>query len=213
MLRSPSDAARALAMLDGDPGRTDRSSCRRVLAHHRSNGALWWLCAHLLSTDDTAGAARQRANAFDDDRTSARLRDALGLQDEDERLGVIGWPPPSARHSTSAFDLEVVAVVDDDDRVACARAVGPHAELVEAYELADGGVRTLLFAPHRGVAVADARASSRLVDAFAEARTADVWVVLPLGRLLPERLFDAVVDATRPTTRSTTDRLRTRRPA
>src|SRR3954468_21570651 len=139
------DAARTLAMLAGDPAGLV-VACRRVLAHHRSNGALWWLCAHMLSTDDMVGAARRAANQLDDDRTSARLRDALGLQDDDERLGVIGWPPAIGDALDERFDLEVVAVVDPDDRVAV-RAASDRASIVEAYELADAGVRTLLVAP------------------------------------------------------------------
>src|SRR4051794_27737039 len=154
-------------MLDGDPAGLV-VSCRRVLAHHRSNGALWWLCAHLLSTDDTAGAARRLANQFDDDRTSARLRDSLGLQDEDERLGVIGWSPVIGDALDERFDLEVVAVVDPDDRVAM-RAASERAVIVAAYELAEAGVRTLLLVP---LAASPTRMLVTLdaVDALAEAR-------------------------------------------
>ncbi len=188
------DAARALGLLDGDPAGLV-VACRRVLAHHRSNGALWWLCAQLLSTDDIGGAARRYARAFDDDPTSGRLRDALGLQEEGERLGVVGWPAPVARALDERFDLDVVAVVDADDRAA-ARAVAQRAELVEAYELADLGVRTVLLVP-------DAAAPSRMLvpagasDVLAEARDVAIWAVLPLGRLLPDRLLDAVIEANR----------------
>ncbi len=188
------DAARALAMLDGDPAGLV-VACRRVLAHHRANGALWWLCAQLLSTDDIGGTARRCANALDEDRTSARLRDSLGLQDEGERLAVVGWPAPVADALEERFDLDVVAVVDTDDRVA-ARGASQRAEIVAAYELDDLGARTLLVMPNvasptRMLVPTDA------ADAVLEARASAVWAVLPLGHLLPERLFDAIADANR----------------
>jgi hypothetical protein len=188
------DAARALALVADDPAGLV-VSCRRVLGHHRANGSLWWLCAHLLSTADAEGAARRCANALDDDRTAALLRDSLGLQDDDERLGVIGWPPVVATALDERFDLEVVAVVDADDRGAV-RAASSRASVVEAYELADLGVRTVLVVP---AAASPTRmfVPEGAVDVLAEARDAAVWLVLPIGRLLPERLFDALVDANR----------------
>jgi hypothetical protein len=188
------DAARALGMLDGDPAGLV-VACRRVLGHHRSNGALWWVCAQLLSTDDIGGGARRSAGALEADRTGDRLRDVLGLQDEGERLGVIGWPNAVANALDERFDLEVVAVVDEDDRVAV-RNASDRAELVEAYELADSGVRTVLLAPN---AASPTRmlVPAVVTDVLAEARAAELWVVLPLGRLLPERLVQAVVDANR----------------
>jgi hypothetical protein len=188
------DAARALGMLDGDPAGLV-VACRRVLGHHRTNGALWWVSAQLLSTDDIGLGARRSAGRLEDDHTSDLLRDALGLQDEGERLGVIGWPGAVAGALDERFDLEVVAVVDDDDRVA-ARAASDRAELVEAYEFADASVRIALLAPN-------AASPTRMLvpavatDVLAEARALEMWVVLPLGRLLPERLLDAVVDANR----------------
>jgi hypothetical protein len=188
------DAARALGMLDGDPAGLV-VACRRVLGHHRTNGALWWVCAQLLSTDDIGGGARRTAGLLEDDRTGDRLRDVLGLQDEGERLGVIGWPGAVAGALDERFDLEVVAVVDEDDRVAV-RAASDRAELVEAYELADPGVRTVLLAPN---AASPTRmlVPAVVTDVLAEARVAEMWVVLPLGHLLPERLLQAVIDANR----------------
>ncbi len=188
------DAARALGVLADDPAGLV-VACRRVLAHHRSNGSLWWLCAHLLSTADAPVAARKCARELDADQTASRLRDALGLQDEGERLGVVGWPAPVAAALDERFDLDVVAVVDPDDRSAMRRAED-RATVADAWEFPDLGVRTLLVVPHAASPTRMVVASD-VVEVLAEAPNAVVWVVIPTGRLLPERLLDAVRDATR----------------
>src|SRR5947209_7223251 len=63
-------------------------ACRRVLAYHRTNGALWWVCARLLAAGDAGAAAHDAVRELERDRTADRLGAALPLLDEGEVVAV-----------------------------------------------------------------------------------------------------------------------------
>src|SRR5258707_7952691 len=48
-------------------------ACRRALAHHRSCGPLWWVCARILSAPDPRAGAREASRLLETDRTPDRL--------------------------------------------------------------------------------------------------------------------------------------------
>ncbi len=185
------EAAGALAVLGTEPA--GLVAARQLLAHHRHHGGLWWLVSHVLCAADPAAAARACAQTVDGDRTAARLAATLGLQGEGEHLGVIGWSDALEQALDERPDLDALAVVDPDDRTRSRRA-SSRAALVDPWELADAGVSILLVPAHAvgpRVAIVDAA----IHDAIAEVPRADVWVVAPLSRLLPEPLADALVAA------------------
>src|SRR5439155_26689231 len=51
------EAADALAAFASEPASLV-VACRRVLAHHRSCGPLWWVCARILAAADPSAATR-----------------------------------------------------------------------------------------------------------------------------------------------------------
>ncbi len=188
------EAASALATLAHDPAQLV-VACRRVLEHHRSNGALWWVASQLLASPDPAAAARLCHDQLANDRTASRLRDALPLCDDGARVATIGWNSAVATALDERFDIDVVAIVDPEDRVAF-RQAAQRGGLIEPWQLLDVGVSLLLLAPYAAAPLhiltsIDAR------DALIEAPDVPVWAVTAVGRLVAPRLFDAITAASR----------------
>src|SRR5436190_24172852 len=85
-------------------------ACRRVLAHHPAQGALWWVCARILAAAEPRSEARAVVNALDTDRTADRLGASLPILDEEEVIAAIGWPQVIDEAFLERFDLLAVAV-------------------------------------------------------------------------------------------------------
>ena len=83
-------AADALAGFASEPASLV-VACRRVLAHHRAHGALWWVCSRILAAPDPAAAARTAVRELEADRTGDRLGATLPLLDEGEVVAIIGY--------------------------------------------------------------------------------------------------------------------------
>src|SRR5438477_5293063 len=83
-------AADALAGFASEPASLV-VACRRVLAHHCANGALWWVCSRILAAADAEAAARAAARELESDRTGERLGATLPLLDEGEVVAVVGY--------------------------------------------------------------------------------------------------------------------------
>src|SRR5260370_29891144 len=98
------EAADCLADFADDPTQLV-TVCRRLLAHHRSNGALWWMCAHVLAAADPATGARDVTRALERDRTANRLASLLPFP-HDGAVAVLGWPDVSAAALTERPDLD-----------------------------------------------------------------------------------------------------------
>lgn len=188
------EAAGALASIAHEPASLV-VACRRVLAHQPANGALWWVCAHLLAAADPWTTAQRCRDRLDADPTARRLHDALPLLEDGQRVATIGWGGAVAEALVERADLDVLAVVDPDDRAA-ERAASRRGGLVEPWQLGDLGTAHLLV-PVRACTTDRALVDAAASDALFEARDAQTWLVVEAGRLLPPRMFDAVVEATR----------------
>ena len=162
--------------------------CRRLLAHHPSNGALWWVCAHVLAGTDPAGGARDAARRLERDRTQNRLASLLPFP-HDDAIAVLGWPDTVGAALTERPDLDVVVVRPRRGRLRPAERRVRVADEVEAVAASPSHVLVEVLAadPHTAV-VPDGTAD--LVDAVAPAK---LWLVVPTGRLLPARLFEVLV--------------------
>src|SRR5438270_11619530 len=84
------EAAEALAGFADEPASLV-VACRRVLAHHRTHGPLWWVCARILAAAEPATAAGMAVRELEADRTGERLGATLPLLDDDEVVAAIGW--------------------------------------------------------------------------------------------------------------------------
>ena len=128
--RNVDDDRLAAAAADALAGFADEPAslvvaCRRVLAHHRAHGPLWWVCSRILAAADPAAAARTAERELEADRTGERLGATLPLLDDDEVVAAIGWPDAVDEALLERFDIDAVAVrVDGDDPTARSGAGG-----------------------------------------------------------------------------------------
>jgi len=162
------EAAGALAGFGDDPPGLV-TACRRLVDRHPDVGPMWWLAAKVLGGGDPVSAARAAAEELEDDTTGAVLARALPVEGT---VAVLGWP-----EIAGGVVLELLSRAQAGLGPAVAEA---SLLLIEASALGPTG-----FAAEPG-----ARAAA------AVARHAEVptWVVAGAGRVLPARLWDALVD-------------------
>ena len=177
------EAADCLADFADDPAQLV-TVCRRLLAHHPTSGELWWTCAHVLAASDPAHGAREATQRLARDRTAARLASVLPFP-HDEPIAVLGWPDVSGAALTERPDLDVVVVRAPGRRL---RHPDRRVRVLDPVEAAAASPTHLL------VEVLASGATAAVVpDGTADLRWAldatPLWLVVPAGRLLPERLF------------------------
>jgi hypothetical protein len=190
------EAAGALAqMADLDPAGLV-PACRRLIERHLTSGPVWWLSARILAADDQCRAAREAAMTLVRDPTARQL--ARVLPDGSTVL-ILGWPDLAGDALRVRGDLEAL-VVD---------AGGEGAPLVRRLQ-DDGGESSVV--PEAGAGAAAAVADLVVVEARAAGPSGvlatpgslgaaavgaqlgvPVWAVTGVGRVLPERLWDALV--------------------
>ncbi len=188
------EAAGALASFGDDPAGLV-TACRRLIEHHPTNGSLWWLAARVLLAENSAREAFDAAADLDGDSTPQVL---AGVLPEGGRVCVLGWPELIGEALVARGDLRVLVVdcfgggsalvnrlarldVDVDD--VAPSAIGAAAADADVMLLEAAAV-----GPSAFVSVAGSRAAA----AVARHAGREVWLVAGVGRLLPERMFDAL---------------------
>ena len=193
------EAADCLGEFDDDPAALV-VTCRRLLHHHPERAPLWWLCAKVLAAPEPSEAAWDAEALVRDDHTADRLSGVLPFP-ADHPIAVLGWPTTTGDALSLRPDLEVLVIRDTaapdggDERwrvrLARSDASARPVDLVEAValepshlliEVAGGGPEQLLVAEGTADALVTL-ARPGLV----------VWLVAGVGRILPGRLFDAMV--------------------
>lgn len=189
------EAAGALASVGDDlPGLL--TGCRRLLDRHPAVGPLWWLAARSLAAEDPARELYVAMSDLDVDPTSSVL--AAHLPD-DVTVTVLGWPEQGGDALRRRGDLEVLVVDSKGEGGSFARRLA--ADGVEAFEVAEQGLGTavresglvLLEASALGPTGAVCTAGSLAAAAVGRALGIDVWVVAGAGRVLPGRLWEALL--------------------
>jgi hypothetical protein len=188
-----SEAASALMSLAGDPGLV--VACRRMLAHHPAAATLWWVLAHVLASPDPRTAARQCREQLDADRTPDRLAAALPLQDDGQRLGVVGWTRAVDHAIAERVDLDVVAIkIEGADPTWSlrGRSTDRPIRIIEPWECPTQDVSLLVIPAiaydDRSVVVPEG-----VRDLLWEVPDVPLWVIGGVGRVLPRQLLDALV--------------------
>ena len=171
-------------------------ACRRLIERHVTAGPVWWMSARLLGADDPGREARLIMSELDGDDTERHLEDALP---DGATTLVVGWPEIVSAALRRRGDAEVLVVEsageghglyrrlrDADGEVALVSeaGVGPAAMvcdvvLVEALAAGPSGV----LASPGSTAAAAVAAHSQI----------PVWAITGVGRVLPERLWDALL--------------------
>jgi hypothetical protein len=190
------EAAGALASVGDDlPGLL--TGCRRLLDRHPAVGPLWWLAARSLAAEDPARELYVAMSDLDADPTSAVLAAALP---DDVVVTVLGWPEQGGDALRRRGDLEVL-VVDDarGEGPSFARRLGVSG--VEAFDVRESGLGSAV--RESGLVLLEASAlgpdgcvcpsGSLAAAALGQALGIDVWVVAGAGRVLPGRLWTALL--------------------
>jgi len=195
------EIAGSLARFAGDPPALV-TACRRMVDRHPAIGPIWWLCARVLTAGDPADEAWRALDDLHADRTVAELAHALP---QDATVCVLGWPERLGEALSRRGDVDVLVVDTLDEgsgfaRHLVTRDVGsvdvPLSGLAAAASEADVILLDVLAGgPDELLAVAGSHAAA----AVARSAGKPVWAVVGVGRLLPTRMWDALVDrVTRP---------------
>lgn len=188
------ESAGALASFASDPVALV-TACRRLVERHPTAGTVWWLAARVLTTG--ADEAWHAAEELEDDATSAVLAAALP---DDAAVLVVGWPEQVGDALRRRGDLEVL-VADSLDRSGSSFSRRLRNADVDAFDIPDAGIAAaaadvdfvLLEATALGPTGFVAAIGSHAAAAAAHFADVPVWVCAGAGRVLPARLWDALV--------------------
>ena len=189
------EAAAALAGCADDP-RALVMACRRLVDRQATSGPLWWLAARVVASPDPETEAWRSAEILRSDPTPAVV---AALLPDDATVAVLGWPEQvtdALRRRGDARVLVVDSLGDGAPLVATLDRAGSEATLVPESGLGAAvaaSTLVLLDASAVGPGGFLAAAGSRGAAAVAYTEEIPVWVVAGAGRILPERLWAAMV--------------------
>ena len=190
------EAAAALAGCADDP-RALVMACRRLVDRQATSGPLWWLAARVVASPDPHTEAWRSAEALRSDATPAVV--AASLPD-DVVMTVLGWPEQVTETLRRRGDAQVLVVdslgygsplVAALDRSGSAAALVPESGTAAAVA---ASTLVLLDASAVGPGGLLAVAGSRAAASVAYTEQVPVWVAAGVGRVLPARLWAALVD-------------------
>ncbi len=189
------ETAAALAALADEPGALV-PSCRRLVDRHPTNGPLWSLVARVLTSAEPVKEARRVVAELDADPTAGILAAELP---EDATVVLIGWPDVAATAVRRRGDIETLIVESGGEggQLAHRLASGdneavavPDAGMAAATVVADLVLLEALAGGPSGILAA---AGSHACAAVARLRGVPVWAVAGSGRVLPARLWEAML--------------------
>lgn len=189
------ESAAALAAFGDDPAGLV-SACRRIIDRQLACGPLWWLCARLLCAPDPLAEARAAVAEITSDPTGDHL---VSKVPDDATVVVVGWPGQSVGALGRRGDLTVLAVDVAGESDSLVRRLD-HAG-TDACEVAPRGLGAavaaadlvLLDAHAVGPGHALVPSGSRAAAATARADDVPVWLASGVGRILPGRMWEALV--------------------
>jgi hypothetical protein len=172
-------------------------ACRRIVERHPSSGPLWWLCAHVLTSPDPLGTARELALRFDDETLVDVLVESLP---DDATVCLAGWNDIAGEAVARRGDITVLVIDVDDNAAGLARALhrrGQEAEVVPVAGAAAAARASDLVLLEAEAAAPDellAVMGARPLAAAAYVDQVPVWALVGTGRVLPSTLFAAVCE-------------------
>ncbi|MCU1456028.1 MAG: hypothetical protein JWL73_120 [Actinomycetia bacterium] len=192
-----SEAADCLAGFADDPAGLVVAS-RRLLVHRPTSAPLWWLCSRVVCAPDPAEAAWESWKRLVEDPTPGRLAALLPFP-HDDVVAVLGWPEQTAEAIETRPDLDAVAVRRSDDHHMAADmrrsdAVVRAVSEVELLALEPSHLIVEVLGAGNGQALVPYGTAEILESIRLDGREdCALWFVAGVGRVLPDRLFDAMV--------------------
>jgi hypothetical protein len=171
-------------------------ACRRLIERHLTVGPVWWLAARVLTAPDPVAEARLAGAEMARDGTAGALMAALP---DDITVTVVGWPEVAGAALRRRGDVEVLvadAVGEGSilarrlDEAGTAAAVVPDGGVAAAVVVSDLVVIEATAAGPGGLL---ATLGSHSAAAVAASRGIPVWAVAGVGRVLPGRLWEALL--------------------
>lgn len=197
------ETAGALASFRDDPVALV-TACRRIVSRQPTVGALWWLCSRMLCATDPLREARDAVDEIESDRTAEHLTCSI---DNDATVTVLGWPSLIGSALARRGDLEALVIDSMGEGSSFARFLDGHdlrVADVAASGLGAAVASSDLVVLEAAAASANefiAAAGSRAAASVARANSTPVWLVVGVGRVLPERVWQALtsrLDLTEP---------------
>ncbi|MDQ1374222.1 MAG: hypothetical protein QOJ09_1560 [Actinomycetota bacterium] len=193
--RLAGEAAGALAGFADDPTGLV-TACRRLVERHPAAGPMWWLAARVLAATDPVGEAWRAAEELDDDHTAAAL---LRVLPGEGTIATLGWPELAGDALRRVGEVELLVIDAGGHWTGVVDRLARRG--VDAIDVPEGGLGPAVAAADLLVLEASALGPGGFVAdiggraAAAVARHAGipVWVVAGVGRVLPARLWDALV--------------------
>jgi hypothetical protein len=190
------ETAGAIASVAGDPYALVTAG-RRMIDRHPTAAPLWWFASRVLTAADPRLEARRAADEIADDDTPLELAHALP---DGARVCVLGWPEIAAAALVRRGDLEVLVIDVHGEGSAFTRRLQQYD--VAAIDVPPEGLGAavascellLLEAEAMGPTAALARSGSRAAAAVARHAGIQVWLVAGVGRMLPEQMWQALVE-------------------
>ena len=173
------------------------TACRRMLDRQPGLATLWWLGARLLTAPDAAAEIRVVLDELAGDTTVHELEFALPV---DASVCVIGWPDQVGEALLRRGDLHVFVV--DAHREGGGFAARLVQADVDCHDVPMEGLAQAIASCDLVVLEASAASpkeclavsGSYAAAAVARQCNVPVWLVVGVGRLLPNNLFGALVE-------------------
>jgi len=199
------ETATALASFADDPAGL-LTACRRMLSRKPESGALVWLAARMISSPDPRREAWLAVEESETDGLGRRVARAI---ESELHVATVGWPESVgaalARRGDVSFHL-IDRTGQGWRRVERLEDRGVTASDVDAPWMASavaGSDLLLLEAVAAGPGEALVPVASVPAAAVARAFDVTVWLVVPTGAVLPDRMWQGLVgryEADRPAT-------------
>ena len=188
------EAAAGMAAFGHDPAGLV-TTCRRVVDRQPGVGALWWLCARMLTSNDPRIEGRRAIVEISEDPTADEL--ALALPDA-ATVVVLGWPSIVGDGLSRRGDCRALVVDTLGEGTGLVRRL--RRADVEAAEVPSSGLAAAVMSASLVVLEASAIgpdsalcvAGSHAAAAVAYTSGVPVWLVGGVGRLLPTRMWESL---------------------
>ncbi len=190
------EAASALSVFSRDPGAM-LTACRRLLTRQPAVGPLWWMCARMVTCADPRTEARAIIEDLQEDRTGREL--SHGLPDG-ATVAIAGWPDIAVAALPRRGDVSVLVVDVEGQGSSVVRRLERQdidVEDVDAAHIAgvvEDSDLIVVEAAAAGSAAALVDVGSVALAATAKALAKPVWLVVGVGRSLPEQYWQAIVE-------------------